>query len=442
MERVKQSINAKMANRALPAVIFTIFLDVLGVGILLPIIPQLLANPHSAYYLLPAGWTYKGGLILLGWLVAIYPLMQFFSTPILGQLSDRFGRKKLLGFSIAGTAIGYALFAIGIITRNLPLLFFSRALDGITGGNLSVAQAVIADVTPPEKRTKNFALIGAAFGLGFVLGPYIGAKVGSPGVSFFGLFHTPHWFNPATPFWFATILSTINVLLILLLLPETHRHMRNAKVKISQSISNIAKAATYPGLRVVFPSVFLFWGGFSFFQTFIQVLLINKLHFSQSNIGDYFAYIGLWIAFTQAVITPRLARVTKPYQVLRVSMIAVGTGLFLLLWAHNAAQLLLVTPLFAIFVGQTIANNTSLVSTSVGPEIQGEVLGINFSVQAMAQAIPAAMSGYLAEIGVSLPIIVGASMVISGGVLFWLIYHPSKHLLRQKWDNPTAATGH
>src|SRR4029079_5089286 len=112
-------IKAKMEGRALPAVIFTIFLDVLGVGILIPIIPQLLANPHSAYYLLPAGWTYKGGLILLGWLVAIYPLMQFFSTPILGQLSDRFGRKKLLGFSIAGTAVGYVLFAIGIITRNL-----------------------------------------------------------------------------------------------------------------------------------------------------------------------------------------------------------------------------------------------------------------------------------------------------------------------------------
>ena len=128
------NLKERMAGRALPAVIFTIFLDVLGVGILLPIIPQLLANPHSAYYLLPAGWTFKGGLILLGWLTAIYPLMQFMSTPILGQLSDRYGRKKILGFSIAGTSAGYVLFAIGIITPNLPLLFFARAFDGITGG--------------------------------------------------------------------------------------------------------------------------------------------------------------------------------------------------------------------------------------------------------------------------------------------------------------------
>src|SRR5882762_1050528 len=148
-------IKERMAGKALPTVVFTIFLDVLGVGILLPIIPQLLANPHSPYYLLPAGWTFKGGLILLGWLTAIYPLMQFISTPILGQLSDRYGRKPVLGFSIFGTAVGYVLFAIGIITRNIPLLFFSRALDGITGGNLSVAQAVIADVTPPKDRTKN-----------------------------------------------------------------------------------------------------------------------------------------------------------------------------------------------------------------------------------------------------------------------------------------------
>lgn len=435
------TIKEKMVGRALPTVIFTIFLDVLGVGILLPIIPQLLANPHSSYYLLPAGWTFKGGLILLGWLTAIYPLMQFISTPILGQLSDRYGRKKILGFSIAGTALGYVLFAVGIITRNLPLLFFARAFDGITGGNLSVAQAVIADVTPPKDRTKNFALIGAAFGIGFVMGPYIGAKLATPNLSFFGLFHTPHWFNPATPFWFTAILSMINVLLVLFLLPETHKHMQNVKIKASQSVRNIVKAATYPGLRVVFPSIFLFWGGFSFFQTFFTVLLIQKLHFSASNIGDYFAYVGIWIAFTQAAITPAVAKRFKDYQVLRISMIAVGTGLLANLWAHNTAQLLLVTPLFAIFVGQTIANSTALVSKSVGPKIQGEVLGINFSVQALAQAIPAALSGYLAVIGVSTPVVVGAGLIIFGGLLFWSIYKPSKHVIDEGETIPIPA-GH
>lgn len=433
-------ISEKKIKRALPVIILTIFLDVLGVGILLPIIPQLLADPHSTFYLLPAGWSFKGGLILLGWLVAIYPLMQFLATPILGQLSDRFGRRRVLGFSIFGTAVGYVLFAVAIITRNLPLLFFSRALDGITGGNLSVAQAVIADVTPAKDRTKRFALIGAAFGMGFVMGPYIGSKLGTPNASVFGLFHTPHWFNPATPFWFTAALSLVNLALILLLLPETHKHMKHVKLKFTQSIDNIVKAATYPGLRIIFPSVFLFWGGFSFFQTFFQVLLINKLHFSPSNIGDYFAYVGLWIAFTQAVITPQVAKRIPNYNVLRVSLIMVGFGLLGNLWAHNTTELLLVTPLFAIFIGQTIANSTSLVSTSVGPEIQGEVLGINSSVQALAQAIPAALSGYLAGMGISVPILVGAGFVLLGGLLFLAIYHPSKHVLHQ--DTAAGMAGH
>ncbi|GAC1483400.1 MAG: tetracycline resistance MFS efflux pump [Candidatus Saccharimonadales bacterium] len=425
-------LKKRLEGKALPIVIFTIFLDVLGVGILLPIIPQLLANPHSAYYLLPAGWTYKSGLILLGWLVAIYPLMQFLSTPILGQLSDRYGRKKILGFSIFGTAAGYVLFAVGIITHNLPLLFFSRALDGITGGNLSVAQAVIADVTPPKDRTKRFALIGAAFGLGFVLGPYLGAKLATPGINFFGLVRTPHWFNPATPFWFTATLSMFNLFLILAFLPETHKHMSMVKIRVTKSLQNIATAATYPGLRVIFPAIFLFWGGFSFFQTFFQVLLINKLHFSPSNIGDFFAYIGLWIAFTQAVITPLVAKKFKSYQVLRISLIFTGIGLLANMWAHNTTQLLLVTPLFAIFLGQTIANSTSLVSTSVGPEIQGEVLGINSSVQALAQTIPAALSGYLAAaIGINTPVIAGATCAIAGGLIFIAIYRPNRHVMHQ-----------
>lgn len=439
MERIKERLSVK----ALPVVLMTIFLDVLGIGVLIPIIPNLLANPHSNFYLLPSGWDFKSGLILLGWLIAIYPLMQFIATPILGQLSDRYGRKPILGFSIFGTAVGYVLFAIGILSRSLPLLFFSRALDGITGGNLSVAQAVIADVTPPKDRAKRFALIGAAFGTGFVLGPYIGAKLGTPNISVFGLFHTPHWFNPATPFWFTAILSFINFCLVVLLLPETHEHIRNVKIKVTQSVRNIITAASYPGLRVIFPSVFLFWGGFAFFQTFFQVVLIDKLHFSQSNIGDFFAFVGIWIAFTQAVITPMLAKRFKPYQILRVSFIASGITLFGYLLASNTTQLLLVTPIFAIFLGNSIANSVALVSISADKHIQGEVLGINASVQALAQTIPAALSGYIAaSLTISAPVLVGGLAVIAGGLLFNFIYRPPAHLLHQDMEHQAAPAGH
>jgi DHA1 family tetracycline resistance protein-like MFS transporter len=424
---MKRPSKPDLLKKALPLVIFTVFIDVLGVGILIPILPQLVFR-----IFIPAGFTYDQALITLGWLTGIYPLMMFISTPILGQLSDRYGRKKILSLSLAGTALGYVLFAIGIITKNIPLLFASRALDGITGGNISVARAVIADVSKPKDRTKNFGLIGAAFGVGFVMGPYIGARLASPNVNFFGLFHTPHWFSASTPFWFAAILAATNTILVLAILPETHAYIdKKLKMIWTKAISNVRKAALAPGLRIVFLSEFLFFAGFTFFTTFFQILLIQKLHFTQANVGDFFAYIGIWIALTQGAVTPILAKSFKNYQVLRFAFFGMGMSLFAMLWPGNTTQLLLVTPLIALFVGVIMANTSALVSLSAGPEMQGEILGIDASVQSLAQAIPAIISGYVATMGINMPVIVGGVIVIVGGVVFVLFYKPSNHLLHE-----------
>lgn len=250
--------------------LFTVFLDVLGVGILIPVLPQLISS-----IFVPAGFSMSAAFILLGWLTVIFPLMQFFATPILGQLSDRFGRKKVLSWSIFGTVVGYLLFAVGILLKNIPLLFASRASDGITGGNISVARASVADVTPPERRTQNFGLMGAVFGIGFVFGPYIGARLATPNANFLNLFNTPSWFNSATPFWLTAALSAINLVILLIRLPETNKYINNKlKLAWTKSFENIRKAATAPGLRVVFGAEFFFWGGFTFFTTFFSVLLI------------------------------------------------------------------------------------------------------------------------------------------------------------------------
>ncbi len=434
----------KLESKVLPIVMFTLFIDLLGVGILIPVVPQLLANPHSGFYLLPAGWSYKSGLILLGWLTAIYPFMQFVATPILGQLSDRYGRKKILAISLAGTAVSYAVFAIGIIQRNIPLLFVSRAFDGITGGNMAVAQAAVADVTVPERRTRNFGMMGAIFGIGFVLGPYIGGKLSTGGVTLLhvgGLkaFTTPSWFNAATPFWFAAVLCVINVALVLTILPETLKTFaKSAALKWNQSIKNITKAFANPQLRNIFIMVFLFYGAFTIFNTFFGVYAASKFGFRANNLGDFFAYVGLWIAFAQGITGP-LAKRFANWQILRFTVLGAAAAVPLMLIPHNTSGLLLLSPPYMLFVGITIANITALVSRSVGGDKQGEILGVTASVQALAQAIPAAVTGYIGTISRNMPLIVSSVVFGLGGVLFILFYRPSSRAKKPAAIEPVAA---
>lgn len=253
-------------------IFLTIFVDLLGFGILIPVIPLLLANPGSPYYMLPKGWNIGQGYILLGILSAVFPFMQFLATPILGQLSDMYGRKKILAFSLIGTCVSYILFAVGVLTKNISLLFLARGLDGITGGNISVAQAAIADVTLPQHRAKNFGLIGAAFGLGLIMGPYIGGKLSDPTLV--------SWFSAATPFWFAAILSFLNIVFVFWKFPETLRVRKAAHyIRWSQSVHNILKAWNMKSVQPLFVTSFLIQGGFSFFFTFFSVYLFRRFGF-------------------------------------------------------------------------------------------------------------------------------------------------------------------
>jgi DHA1 family tetracycline resistance protein-like MFS transporter len=405
-----------MKSKVLFAVIFTIFVDLLGLGILIPVIPQLLANPASPFFLLPHGYSVSQGYILLGFLIAVFPFMQFFATPILGELSDRYGRRPILTISLLGTSLSYVLFAIGIIFKNIPLLFVARGFDGITGGNIAVAQAAIADVSTPENRAKNFGLMGAAFGMGFILGPYLGGVLSDPSKI--------SWFNAATPFWFAAILAFVNAMSVIFLLPET------LKVKAvgvafhwAKSVKNILRAFYMKEVRGIFTTIFLFQAGFTFFTTFSSVFLISKFGWNQGAIGNYFAYVGIWIAITQLVVVRFVTKKWSSRDIVSVSLF--GTGIFVLaqFLPSTGAGLLFVVPFFAIFTGLTQANITSLVSRSVGPEMQGEILGVNASVQALAQTIPPVLSGFIAaSIGARVPIFVSGVTILLAGVAFLFLY--------------------
>lgn len=409
----------RLENYPLQVIFFTIFVDLLGVGILIPVIPQLLANPTSQYFLLGKDFNIQTGYILLGYLTAVFSFAQFLATPILGQLSDKYGRKMILSFSLLGTCLGYILFALGIITRNLPLLFLSRAIDGITGGNISVAQAAIADITKPEDRARNFGMIGAAFGLGFIIGPYIGGKLSDPSVV--------SWFNATTPFLFAALLSLLNVVSILFFFPETLKQKSESiKFTWNKSIINIVEAFKLKHLKNLFLTIFLFQSGFTFFTTFFSVYLITKLGFSQGNIGDFFAYVGLWIAITQALVTRQISKRFKEVQILRYSLFVCAAGILLYLVPTVWWGLLFVTPIFAIANGLTQANMGALVSRSADPSIQGEVLGINASVQALAMSIPPVLSGYIAaSITPSAPVYIASFVILLSGIVFWFSFKPA-----------------
>ena len=416
-----EEIQKRLRRNPLPVVLLTIFVDMLGYGILIPVVPQLLGNEHSVFSVLALGMTIDQGYILLGFLVGVYPFMQFLATPILGQLSDKFGRKKVLAVALTGTCISYVGFAIGVITRNIPLLFMSRAFDGITGGNISVAQAAIADISTPETRARNFGYIGAAFGLGLIIGPYIGGKLSDP--------ELVSWFSPATPFWFAAGMSFVNIISVLFLFPETLTGLRDrARVRIQwlKSVRNIVAAYRLKSLRVPFVSSFLFQAGFSFFITFFSVYLIRKFDFTQSNIGDFFAYIGIWAVLGQVFVNSAVSKRLNEFNILRVSLIALAICIALFFVPHTGYGLLFITPFFAIFFGLIQANFLSLISRSVGPDKQGETLGVNSSINTLGQSLPPILSGYIAALLTpTAPLMISALAIFFAGLVFVLMYRPT-----------------
>jgi DHA1 family tetracycline resistance protein-like MFS transporter len=415
---------SKVKNPVLP-VFFTVFIDLVGFSILIPIFP-LLINDGSPFKVTPDSWTPQQGLIMLGFLQAVYPMCTFLAAPILGQLSDRFGRKPVLAFSIAGTAVGYAIFAIGISTASIPLLFLGRAIDGLTGGNIAVAQAAVGDVSNDTNRAKNFGLLGAAFGLGFIIGPYIGGRLSAPGRSFYGLFTTPSWFSATTPFWFAAGLCVLNCLLVITRLPETVHHKDHSKrIVLSTSIRNVARGFGSERFRVLLITSFLFNAGFTFFTTFFGVYLARNFGFAQDTTGDYFAIVGLFIALSQAVLVPRVAQHLRDHQVLRFSYFGVSLAMSGFFLAGEKWQLYAIIPLFTAFNGLSMANQTSLVSRSAEWGKQGEAMGISNSVMNLAQVPASILVGFIAtSITSATPLIVACLCIGLAGVVFLAFFRP------------------
>ena len=379
-----------------------------GIGMIIPILPIILTDPSSPSFLLE-GYSQSSQYVIAGLMTAVWGLMQFISSPILGELSDVYGRKKLLILCIGVLAVAQFIFGLGIELGALSLLFVSRIIGGIAGGNFAIAQASIADITEPKDRAKNFGLIGVAFGAGFILGPMLGGLIAA-------------WAgNAAVPFWVAGILGILNLVFISLFLPETNKHINEQKsFTILKGIRNIQAAFNDVDARPVYSASFFYVAGFTFFTSFSGVLLVTKYGFSEAELGTFFAMIGVWVIITQGFI---LRIVTKKYTertILRYSIIAIATTLAAYPFMPNATYLYLILPLIAIPQGLSMANMSALVSKGVSPQKQGAAMGINSSLAALAQGIIPLVAGIGSGVlAVYAPFIMGSIfMLVAWSFLF------------------------
>lgn len=409
----------KKKNSSILTIFFTVFIDLLGLGIVIPILPALIINPTAN--LLPFDTAFSQRTIIYGFLIASYPIMQFFGAPLLGTLADRFGRKKILSISLLGTWAGYVLFIIGILTQDIYLLFIGRSIDGFTGGNISIAQSAISDISTPENKSRNFGLVGMAFGLGFVIGPYIGGKLSDPTVV--------SWFSFETPFYLALLLTTINILLVYAMFPETLKEKSTRKIDLLAGFKNLGKAASHPQMRSIFIIVFLLTIGFNFFTQFFQVFLISKFAFTQSQIGDLFAYMGLWIAVAQGAFLRPLSKKFSPQTILSLSVILLAVTFPLLLLPDKSIWIYVIIPFIAVFQGLTQPNTTAIVSGLSDAKSQGEILGMNQSVASIAQAIPPILAGFLTAVNINLPTLFAAGSTLLAWFVFIFFFKQKKEAL-------------
>ncbi|HKK77577.1 MAG TPA: MFS transporter [Saprospiraceae bacterium] len=402
---------------SLLTIFITVFIDMLGVGIIIPVIPALFFEESTA--ILDPSYTEAQRSILYGFIIASYPILQFFGAPLLGALSDRYGRKPMLTMSLFGTMIGYLLFAWAIKEGWLVLLFLSRMLPGFTGGNISIILSSIADVSDAQSKTRNFGLVGTAFGLGFILGPTLGGVLADNTVV--------SWFGPETPFYFTAIITLLNILLVWYRFRETLQKASQVPFSLFRGFKNIAKSFAAPNLRGIFTVVLGLSLGFTFFTQFYAVILIQDFDYTEKNIGLLFGWIGIWLAITQGLIVRKLSNIVAPKFILQFTILTLSIGIALVLLPDQAWWFYVIAPVIAISQGITSPNMTSVISEQANADQQGEILGINQSMQSLGQAIPPIIAGYLNAIDNRLPMVAAAGIIFIAWVIYMILFGGRKN---------------
>jgi len=362
-----------MKRSPLLVIFTTVFIDLVGFGIVIPVLP---------FY--AEGTIFNATPRTVGILFASYSVMQFVFSPVLGRLSDKYGRRPVLLVSIIGTGIGFLI--LGFATT-IWMLFAGRILDGITGGNISTAQAYIADVTTKESRARGMGLIGAAFGLGFIFGPAIGGVLSRWGVH--------------VPFLFAAALCFSNAILLYFTLPETvtKDHPARNSAAGGRGFKQLLTSVSQPQLGFVLSIYFLFVVAFSIMTASFSLYTMFRFGFDAQHNGYLFAYVGFISVIIQGGLIGRLVKQFGEVPLVIVGALCFAASLFAVPFVSPQAggllALLIGGGVFSL--GNSLATPAlnSLASKSANAAEQGTVLGVTQSVASLARAVGPSIAALL-----------------------------------------------
>lgn len=385
------------------------FIDIMGIGLVYPMFASMLFQGDCQ--MLPSDTSNGVRGTCLGILLAMMPITQFFSAPILGMLSDQKGRKKILIPSLAVGVLGYVLAVAAVDMENLLLLLLSRVAIGISAGTAAVVGAALADISTPEDKAKNFGLLNMAMGLGFTVGPFLGGILSSTSV----------WIieGYSLPFALAGIMTLINFILVIFLFQDSYAPKTDAgHLSLSLGIRNIKKAFHVQGLQAVFLAVFLACVGWSFYWEFAPVTWITEYGFSTATIGNFYAYgAAVYALSCGLLIRPIVSRFSNQH-VLCFALAGCSISIAMLLFHVSDIWLWFYLPIQQFFIALFWPTASAVVSNSVSEDMQGETLGVLQSVDSLAFALSPLIAGPLLGISASMPIIIGGlGMIAAAGVL-------------------------
>ena len=398
-----------MKRPSLLIIFLSVFIDLVGFGIVMPLLP-IYSKRFGA-----SGFE-------IGMIIASFSVMQFLFAPFWGRLSDRIGRRPVILISNAGSAISYALFAVASTMTGsvgLWLLLASRVFAGICGANLSVANAYIADITPPEKRTQRMGLIGMAFGFGFIFGPALGAftfeRFGLPG-----------------PGWAAAGFCAFNFLLGCVVLVESWKPASD-RAPGRPSVAQWLHILNRPTIGFVIGIYFLATFCFACFESTFSLLVKEKFGYDESHAGYLFTYCGVLAAVLQGGMMGWLNRRFGEQRLIFGSLVLLAISLALLPIVSTLFGLMLILAVFGAGSGINRPPTFGLISIHSPAEEQGVTLGVAQSIASLARIAGPIIANVLYASSAALPYLICAGVALVASVAAW------QRLCRR--DHPIAAPG-